>query len=105
MAEIGALTGASAILNSIRLGRGSDALRQQAQEQSAERLRAKKNSSESLRDTRITNQLFDKQAISRLLVDKQIADIDQELIDSASQTFSGPKGASTTHTYSLTRKS
>lgn len=80
MAEIGALTGASAIINSIRSGRGSEAQRQLAREQKAERLRAKKNTSEHLRDTRNTKRLLDKQATSRLLVDRQINDIDQELI-------------------------
>ena len=81
MAEIGALTGASAIIESIRSGRGSEAQRQQARERLAERLRARKVSSEILRETRNTKQLLDKQTISRLLVDKQNADFDQELID------------------------
>ena len=81
MAEIGALTGASAIINSIRSGSGSEAQRLLAREQLAERLRARKDSSENLRETRNSKRLLDKQALSRLLVDKQIDDIGQELID------------------------
>lgn len=79
MAEIGALTGASAIINSIRSGRGSESLRLQAREQLAERLRARQASSGNLRETRNTKQLLDKQAISRLLIDQQNAVVDREI--------------------------
>jgi hypothetical protein len=81
VAEIGALTGASAIINSIRSGRGGEALRFQAREQLAERLRARKVSSENLRETRNTKKLLDKQAISRLLIDDHNAVVDREIND------------------------